>query len=98
MVIDAGANNMSAITIARTGGESITFGGTVLANDTLFINTGTMQVLNDGTDAYNDLTLSPTADLAAWFALVPGDNAITVTFTGGGTGRKISFSYYEVWY
>lgn len=96
--ISAGASNMSAVTIARSGGESITFSGTILANDILVIDTGTMQVLNDGVDAYDDLTLSPTADLAAWFALEPGDNGITVTFTGGGTGKEISFSYYEVWY
>lgn len=89
---------MSAITIARTGGESITFSGTILANKTLVIDTGTMQVTNDGVDAYDDLTLSPTADLAAWFALEPGSNTITVTFTGGGAGKQISFSYYEVWY
>jgi hypothetical protein len=98
MVIDAGANAMSAITIARAGGETISFDGTILANKTLVIDAGTMQVLNDGVDAYDDLDLSPTADMAAWFTLAPGDNPITVTFTGGGTGRQIAFSYYEVWY
>lgn len=98
MVINAGASSMSAITIARTGGESLTFSGTILANKSLMIDTGTMRVLNDGADAYNNLVLSPTADLASWFALESGDNDITVTFTGGGTGKEISFSYYEAWY
>jgi hypothetical protein len=98
MEIHAGDSAMSAITIARAGGESLTFGGTIAANKSLVIDCGTMQVLNDGVDAYDDLTLSPTADMAAWFTLQPGDNEITVTFTGGGTGRQIDFLYYEVWY
>jgi hypothetical protein len=98
MTISAGASAMSAITIARTGGESVTFSGTINANKQLVIDTGTMQVLNDGVDAYADLTLSPTADLAAWFSLLRGSNAITVTFTGGGTGKQIAFQYYEAWY
>jgi len=98
ITVNAGTSAMSAITIARTGGESITFSGTIGANKSLVIDIGTMQVLNDGADAYDDLTLSPTADLAAWFALETGDNDITVTFTGGGTGKEIAFAYYEVWY
>jgi hypothetical protein len=98
MTISAGAVNRSAITIARTGGESITFAGTLLAGNDLVIDTGTMQVLNDGVDAYDDLTLSPTADMAAWFALEPGSNPITVTYTGSGANMSIALSYYEVWY
>jgi hypothetical protein len=98
MEISAGALSMSNITISRADGESINWSGTILANKVLMIDTGTMQVLNDGVDAYDDLVLSPTADLAVWFALEPGENDITVTFTGGGVGKQISFSYYEVWY
>ena len=98
MAISAGASDMSAVTIARVGGESLTFSGTILAGNDLIIDTGTMQVLNDNADAYDDLAISSTADLAAWFALESGDNDITVAFTGGGTGKEISFSYYEVWY
>lgn len=96
--VTAGDAAITSITIARTGGESLTFDGTILAGDVLVIDTGTMQVTNDGADAYDDLALSPTADLAAWFAFEPGDNDLTVTFTGGGTGSIIDFSYYEAWY
>jgi len=96
--VEAGSAAITSITISRTGGESLTFSGTIASGDVLIIDTGTMQVTNDGLDAYDDLTLSPTADLAAWFSLVAGDNDITITFTGGGTGSTIDFSYYEVWY
>lgn len=98
MEISAGDAGMSAITLQRVGGETIGFTGTIAANKILVIDSGTMQITNDGVDAYDDLTLSPTANLAAWFALEPGPNNISVAFTGGGVGRKIEFYYYEVWY
>jgi hypothetical protein len=96
--VTAGSAPITAITIARTGGESLTFGASIAAGKVLLIDTGTMQVTNDGVDAYNNITLSPSADLAAWFSLAAGDNPITVTYTGGGTGSTIDFTYYEAWY
>jgi hypothetical protein len=96
--VTVGSEAITSITIARDGGESLTFDGTIAAGKSLIVDTGTMQITNDGVDAYDDLTLSPTADLAAWFALRPGSNPITVTFTGGGTGSTIDFSYYEALY
>lgn len=96
--VTAGSSAITAITITRAAGESLIFDGTIDAGKTLIIDTGTMQVTNDGADAYDDLSLSPTADLAVWFALEPGDNDLTVTFTGGGTGSTIEFNYYEAWY
>lgn len=96
--VTAGSAPITTITIARAGGESLTFGASIAAGDVLLIDTGTMQVTNDGVDSYDDLTLSPTADLASWFALEPGSNSLTVTYTGGGTGSTIDFNYYEAWY
>lgn len=98
MRVTAGSAPITSVTIARAGGESLTFGGSIAAGDVLLIDTGTMQVTNDGVDAYDDLTISPTADLASWFALEAGDNDLTVTYVGGGTGSTISFQYYEAWY
>lgn len=98
MMVTAGSSAITSITIARTGGESLTFGASIASGDQLIIDTGTMQVTNNGVDEYDNLTISPTADMAAWFSLQPGDNPITVTFTGGGTGSSIDFYYYEVWY
>jgi tail protein len=97
ITLEVGTVAMSAITIARTNGETLTFSGSVDAGDSLIIDTGTMQVTNNGIDAYDDITFSPTADMAAWFALEPGDNEITVSFTGGGTGSEITFNFYEAW-
>jgi hypothetical protein len=44
------------------------------------------------------LNFAPTADMAAWFTLQPGDNEITVFRVGGGEDAKITFEYYEAWY
>lgn len=98
IVITAGDVPFTAIQIARDGGETLIFGGTVAATKELVIDSGTMQVTNDGADAYDDLSFTATADLATWFALEAGDNDITITFTGGGTGATIAFSYYEAWF
>ncbi|HAE59766.1 MAG TPA: hypothetical protein DCG54_09760 [Anaerolineae bacterium] len=95
--VTAPGSAISNITIARAGGESITFNGTIAANKVLIIDTGTMQVKNDGVDAYNDLVISPTADMASWFSLLPGSNALTITYTGAA-GGSIEFAYHEAWY
>jgi hypothetical protein len=97
MRITAGSAAITSITIARAGGESLSFVGTIAAGKELLIDTGTMQVTNDGDDAYDDLAISPIADLAVWFAFEPGDNDLTITYVGGGTGSTISFQYYEAW-
>lgn len=89
---------ITTITISRTNGESLTFSGTIAADESLIIDTGIMQVLNGGEDAYDDLVLAPDADMASWFTLEPGTNAITVTYTGGGTDAVIEFNYYEAWF
>lgn len=95
----AGASAMSAITIARTGGESLTYSGTIPSGGTLVIDTGTMQVGCTGVALpYDLLTFAPAADMAAWLTLQPGANPITVSYTGGGSGKSIEFILNEAWY
>lgn len=100
MTINPGnvANPLMSVVITRTGGETIRYNGQLATGDILVINTGTMQITKNGVDAYNDLVLSPTADLASWFTLLPGANEITMSWTGGGSGREIDFVYTEDWY
>lgn len=99
IVTVAGSAAITSLTIARAGGESLTFLGAIPAGGLLELNCGTMQVLCDAiANPYDYLVLSPAADLAAWFTLQPGANPITVTYTGGGTGSKIAFTFYEAWY
>lgn len=96
ITVNAGDAAMSDIVIQRSGGEVLTFNGTVPAGGSLTIDTGIMQVTcTDLDNAYDYLGLSSTADLAAWFSLLPGENDIEVVFSGGGAGRSIEFAYYE---
>jgi hypothetical protein len=98
VTVMAGNAAMTAFSAVRTSGETLTWAGTLDAGKALVIDCGLMQVTNDGADAYDELTFSATADMAAWFTLQPGDNEITLTWTGGGTGATISFEFYEAWY
>jgi hypothetical protein len=99
IIVSAGAASMSNVTIARTGGESLTYTGTIPSGGQLIIDTGTMQVSCTGVSgAYVNLTFNPAADMAAWFTLVPGSNTVTITYTGGGTGKAIEFVFNDCWY
>lgn len=99
IIISAGNAAMSNITIARAGGESLAYTGTIPSGGKLTIDTGTSQVSCTGVSgAYANLSFTPSADMAAWFTLAPGSNAITVTYTGGGTGKTIEFVFSEAWY
>lgn len=99
ITVSAGASAMSNVTIARTGGESLTYTGTIPSGGQLVIDTGAMRATCTGvTLPYNNLTFAPTADMGAWFTLHPGANPITVTYTGGGAGKSVKFILNEAWY
>lgn len=98
LTINPGNATMSNIIIQRTGGEKLTYAGTLAANELLVIDTGALQVSRGGVDAYSGMVFQPAADMAAWFTLQPGVNALSVSYTGGGTGRTIRLDYYEAWY
>jgi hypothetical protein len=98
IIVVPGTADMSNISIARTGGETLTWNGNLRAGyDSLMIDTGRMRVVGPD-NAYDNLVLAPTAELAQWFTLQPGANSLSVAFTGGGTGSTIEFVYDEAWY
>lgn len=97
MTIVAGNAAITALSIVRTDGETLTFTGSIAAGKALVIDTGLMRVTNDGVAAYDDFD-AQMSEYAAWFALLPGQNEITVTIEGGGAGATIAFKFEEVWY
>lgn len=98
ITVTAGDAELTALTIARTSGETLEWAGSLAIGKSLVIDTGTMRVTNDGADAYDELTFTATADMAAWFTLQLGSNILTITPTGGGVGLLINFQFYEARY
>ena len=98
ITINAGDAILTNPVIARTGGETLTYTGNIPSGGSLVIDCGLMQVSCTGvSNAYDNLTFAATADMATWFTLLAGSNTITITYTGGGTGKSISLEYYEAW-
>jgi hypothetical protein len=89
------------ITIARSSGTitevsitgtaiDITWAGSLGASAELVIDCGLQTVRKNGVDAYSGLTLESAHTAAGWLPLLPGDNLITVTVTGGNAAVEIS--------
>jgi hypothetical protein len=79
-----------------TGGTPAALGWTSASAITNYvINTRTRSVVTTGsvTDAYN------TVDFTAsnWTDLSPGNNNVSFSVTGGGTGSTMAISYRDVW-
>lgn len=67
-----------------TTGYTFSWAGSVSSGNTLRIDCGAETVYNEATEAYSGFTRPTTK--AQWFALAPGANTITVTYTVGGGG------------
>jgi hypothetical protein len=48
-------------------------------------------------DAYASWALTANHNQNHWFALQPGANTVTVTFTSASVTNTIAFAYYEAW-
>lgn len=75
-----------------TNGTGFTFVGSIAASKHLIIDTGAFTCLNDGANAYANLTpVKPTN----WLTLEPGVNAMTLSFNGLAT--DIDHYWYNTW-
>ena len=97
ITVTCGTSALSGLEISRENGESISYSETLAPGESLVIDIGSLQAsATSDEDAYDHLTLSHLGN-QAWFSLEPGENLITVSYSGGGSGAKISFDFYEVW-
>jgi hypothetical protein len=64
----------------------------------LLVNCGTKAVTLNGADAYANMTLNAGHTVADWLQLQPGDNTVTVSYSGNASGEAlIAFSYLDNW-
>ncbi|HEY1015721.1 MAG TPA: hypothetical protein VGE07_23635 [Herpetosiphonaceae bacterium] len=94
-VVPAGSS-MTSLTI-KCGQAEWTFSGTVVAGQTLEINTGACSVLNNGVDAYASFAFTGNHTMDDWFRLNPGANSVTITRTGASGGATVYVEYYDAW-
>ena len=97
ITITAGGANITAIEIKNTTAghlAELDYTGTINAGDDLVINCANYSVLNNGSGDESNFAIGSTHAINEWFRLAPGDNTITVTFTGGSTDSEIDFDYY----
>jgi hypothetical protein len=94
-VFASASETISQIGIA-CGDCDWTWKSTVPISGALVINCGTKSVYLNGADAYSVFTLNSGHASADWLQLQPGDNTVTVTYTGNaGDTAKIAIIYQD---
>jgi hypothetical protein len=99
LTITAGSAAITALEIERrdsgdtTTFEHLDYNGTIAIGDSLVIDCGAFTIENDGVDDYDNLDLGSSHQTDDWFNLIPGNNTIRVTKTGGSTDSTILFTF-----
>ncbi len=103
ITITAGGADITAITITKTGETKIVWTnagttGALATTKSLIIDCGKFTITDDGANAYSGKTaFDSNHTIAEWLRLDPGDNEITVTFTGGSTDSVTTIEFQDGW-
>jgi hypothetical protein len=97
LTITAGGAAITALTVACNGATEWTYTGTIASGQTLHIDAARKIVRNNGADAFGAFALTSNHKLPVWLRLLPGDNTLTVTITGGSTDSTICATYADGW-
>lgn len=90
-IISIARSSGTITSISITGvGIDITWAGSLGASDELVIDCGLQTIRKNDTDAYSGFALGVSHTAAGWMPLLPGDNLITVTVTGGNAAVENS--------
>lgn len=74
------------------------YSGTLPSFLPLIIDCGALSIEKNGADAYDDFELTNNHTAESWLPLMPGNNSITITLTGGTPYTMVSFTYYDGWH
>jgi len=71
------------------------YSGTISAGKQLVLSCGAMTCENDGVDDSDNISLQGAHTIPEWLRLMPGDNTIRITRTGGGNSATAVFDFYD---
>lgn len=97
ITVTAGSSAITAVTVAKTGETDIDWSGTLASGNTLVIDCGAYTVKNAGVNAYTGFSLGGDHAISEWIRLDPGDNDITITFSGGSTDSTAKVEFADGW-
>ena len=96
ITITAGTNIIIDPTFEGPGAV-LTWEGTIPVGESLVIDSGARQVLLDGVDAYDGLTLDALHTLEGWFVLHPGNNVLLQVGTYAFDGANWTITFKDRW-
>lgn len=97
ITLTSGTGTVSKLAITNaTTGYSLEWNGALMTGADLVLDTAPESILNDGTDAYDELTLGAHT---RWMELAPGINAVTVEIDDTATDDStvLSVAYYPAY-
>jgi hypothetical protein len=97
ITITAGAASISSIRL-RVNSCDWTYGGTVAAGQSLIVDCGAKSIKNNAVDDYANLTLNAGHTVGDWIQIEPGDNTVTINYSGNaGADAVVTWDYYDAW-
>lgn len=97
VTVAAGDATIDDLTIGIDGISEMEYTGTINAGEAVVIDCGAMSVINNGNEAYVYFGLTANHKRDDWLRLEPGENTVTITIDGGGTGSQALIEFFDGW-
>jgi len=73
----------------------VRYSGTIAAGKSLVLTCGDMTCENDGSDDSDNMSFQSGHTIPGWLRLMPGNNTIRITRTGGDNSSTAVFAFYD---